>query len=66
MPPKIDYKRCNGCKICYDDCPGDIISWDEEKDLPVILYPDECWYCGNCELHCPQECINITLSPRFF
>jgi len=21
---------------------------------PVVLYPDECWYCGTCVQECPR------------
>ena len=66
MPIKIDYKKCNACKICYDECPGDVIGWDEEKDIPFVKYIDECWYCGNCEIHCPRHAIDIQLPLRVF
>ena len=66
MALKIDYKKCNGCKICYEECPGDVIGLDEDKEVPVDAYPDECWYCGHCEMHCPKEAIKIILPPRFF
>ena len=66
MALKIDYDRCNACKTCYEQCPGDVIGWDVDNDIPVDTYPDECWYCGNCEIHCPTEAINILIPPRFF
>ena len=30
MPAKVDYRQCIGCKICYDLCPIDVFTWDEE------------------------------------
>ena len=33
--PKIDYKYCNGCGDCYDNCPMDVFGWDEEKQMPL-------------------------------
>jgi len=47
--------------------PGRIpIGWDEEKDIPFVKYIDECWYCGNCEIHCPRHAIDIQLPLRVF
>ena len=66
MALKIDYKKCNVCRICYEDCPGDVIGWDEDKNIPFIAYPNECWYCGNCEVHCPKQAIKVSISARFF
>jgi len=61
--PKIDYKRCIGCGLCYELCPVDVFGWDEEKDLPIVAYPKECYQCGSCELECPQMAIDVTLPP---
>jgi len=27
--------------------------------LPVVAFPDECWYCGHCESVCPTNAITI-------
>jgi len=45
-------------------CPGDLIYHDEgnKKALPVVKYPDECWYCGLCQSICPVDAINIVCS----
>lgn len=59
--PKIDYRFCNGCKKCYDICPSDVFDWDDEKSLPIVAYPDECYYCAGCELECLEEAISIKL-----
>lgn len=59
--PIIDYNRCNGCKICYEECPTDVFGWDEEKKLPIVLYPNECNSCGACELDCMQLAITVVL-----
>jgi len=66
--PKIDYRWCNGCKKCYDACPQDIYDWDDEKGLPIVAYPEECYICGFCELNCPQLAINVELplAVRYF
>ena len=65
MPVKINYHRCNGCKACYNHCPADLFGWDEERDIPYIAYPDECWHCGICKMECPVEkAIELTLPPQ--
>jgi len=57
--PKIDYSKCTGCGTCYDICQGDIYTWDDEKGLPVIARPDECFLCAFCDLECPEEAISF-------
>ena len=59
MPPKIDIELCNSCGICEELCPGDIIHTDPQRGVPVVVYPYECWHCGNCRLDCPTEAITI-------
>lgn len=60
MPAKIDYTRCNGCKKCYDLCPIDVFTWDEENKRPVVAYEEECWHCGICWEDCPKRAIDVT------
>lgn len=60
MPIKIDYKKCDGGRVCYEIYPMDVFGWDEEKDLPIIHYEAECWHEGHCVFDCPKECIELT------
>jgi NAD-dependent dihydropyrimidine dehydrogenase PreA subunit len=61
MPAVIDYRRCTGCKTCYNHCPLDVFAWDEEIKMPKVAYPEECWHCGICWMECPKRAIDITL-----
>ena len=62
MPPVIDRKLCNTCGICYNICPQDVFSFDKkQKQVPVIAYPQECWYCGACVVDCPKGAVSLTL-----
>lgn len=59
-PIQIDPAKCVPCNICDFVCPGDIIYKDlTQKIMPEVKYPDECWYCGNCEQSCPYQAITI-------
>lgn len=65
MPILIDPGLCRaGCTICDVFCPGDIIYREDKTELPVVKYPDECWYCGACALHCPADAITILFPPE--
>ena len=66
MPAKVDYRRCIGCKKCYDLCPLDVFAWDEEKDMPVVAYEEECWHCGICWMECPKRAIDIDYPVSFW
>ena len=56
---KVDESRCIGCKKCYNMCPMDVFTWDDEKKKPVISHIEECWMCGICWMDCPKRCIDI-------
>ena len=46
---------CNGCNHCVEVCQVDVYLPNPEKGKPpVILHPDECWYCGCCANDCPR------------
>ncbi len=56
----IDAELCNGCGICVQICPMDVIRMDDEK--AVIRYPEDCMLCEFCALDCPVQA--ITISPQ--
>lgn len=45
---------CIGCNQCADACRSDVLVPNPSKgEPPIVLYPDECWFCGCCTKHCP-------------
>jgi adenylylsulfate reductase subunit B len=64
MPPNVNYHKCIGCGACYRECPSDCYAWDDEKDMPVVAHPRECWHCGICEYECSVGAIDVTLPPQ--
>ncbi|MDP6345535.1 MAG: ferredoxin family protein [Alphaproteobacteria bacterium] len=53
-PVIFNQEKCTGCNICVHFCMEDIFVPAARKgELPIILYPEECWYCGNCVDDCP-------------
>ena len=59
--PKINYRLCNGCAKCYDNCPMDVFGWDDDRGQPTVVYPGECSHCVICELGCPEQAITVEL-----
>jgi len=59
MITKIDETKCNGCGICVETCPVDILRMDEKDEKAVIRYPDDCMTCYTCELKCPTGAIYV-------
>jgi len=39
-------------------CPGHVLALDD-ADRPYERYPDDCWYCGVCQVECPENCITV-------
>jgi NAD-dependent dihydropyrimidine dehydrogenase PreA subunit len=63
----IDNTKCAGCNACIEVCRTDVMVPNSEKGKPpVVLYPDECWFCGNCVAACPKSAItmNFPLNQR--
>jgi NAD-dependent dihydropyrimidine dehydrogenase PreA subunit len=51
----VDPELCNGCNRCVDVCRSDVLMPNGGKGMPPLLvYPDECWFCGCCVEHCPR------------
>ena len=57
---KIDSELCNGCGICVNICPMDVIRMDEEGKKAVIKYPEDCMLCEFCVEDCPENAIYIS------
>ncbi|MCT4585151.1 MAG: 4Fe-4S binding protein [Peptostreptococcaceae bacterium] len=59
MSKKLVVERdwCKGCGICAAFCPKKILEIKDEK-VQVTNY-DECIYCGQCELRCPDFAIYL-------
>ena len=57
---RIDHKLCNGCGICINNCPMDVIKMDEETEKAFIAYLSDCQLCFLCEKECPEGAIYVT------
>ena len=56
----VDLDHCNGCGICFEDCPFDAISMQARTDgakyeYEVIVDPALCGSCGICAGSCPSS-----------
>ena len=56
----VDLDHCNGCGLCYDDCPFDAISMQARTDgkrfeNEIVVNPDLCAACGICAGSCPSS-----------
>jgi coenzyme F420-reducing hydrogenase delta subunit/ferredoxin len=56
----VDLDNCNGCGICFDDCPFDAITLQARTDgasydHEVVVNPELCGACGICAGSCPAS-----------
>lgn len=54
--PVFDFDTCIGCKICGDNCPPSIISFDKNKKPHADL--DKCIRCYCCQELCPKKAVS--------
>ncbi len=66
MIVKIDSEKCVGCKKCYNICPMDVFTWDEEARRPKVTYEGECWMCGCCWMDCPKRAIDMVYPVELY
>ena len=53
-PISFNADTCNGCNKCVKFCLMDVLYPNPEKGKPpIVLYPEECYYCGSCVMECP-------------
>ena len=54
--PKMDYKKCTSCGICYNKCPTKSFN-DRAKARPYAIISPQCNGCGECIKVCQFKAI---------
>ena len=60
MIKRINTGECDGCSLCVEICPMDVLRIDEIMEKAVIRYLEDCMTCFNCERVCPRGCIDVS------
>jgi NAD-dependent dihydropyrimidine dehydrogenase PreA subunit len=69
MIESIDLSLCDGCGVCIESCPTDVLRlmeagkpWAVEPKTwkAVIVYPNDCHSCRLCALDCHVDAIRVT------
>jgi adenylylsulfate reductase, subunit B len=55
----IDLTLCDGCGICIDSCPTDVLRVDPATQRAAAVYPQDCCGCFFCQDDCPQHAIVV-------
>ena len=62
MIERIDNELCDGCGICTNTCPMDVIRMDDKAKKAKIAYPKDCTSCAACERECPTHAIYVAAT----
>jgi len=54
----VNKKTCKACGICVAFCPVSVFTPDHD-DKAVATHPEKCTGCRQCELLCPDYCIDV-------
>jgi NAD-dependent dihydropyrimidine dehydrogenase PreA subunit len=55
--PVINTNKCNGCGVCIDACPGEVLALHDGK--AAVVNPDACHCCHTCEDLCEQDACSV-------
>jgi len=61
---KIKERYCKGCGFCVEICPKNVLKQNNKVNdrgyiIPEVINQDDCIFCKNCELICPEIAISI-------
>lgn len=58
---KVFSKLCKACGICVSLCLGrpENVFVQAPDGKAVVAKPENCTGCRNCELHCPDFCVEV-------
>lgn len=67
MIEHIDLDLCDGCNVCIESCPTDVIRLleigrPEETNTwkAAVVYPNECHSCRLCAIDCHVDAIRVS------
>lgn len=57
---QFDKDKCVGCNVCVNTCSSDVMIPNPEKGgEPIVLFAEECWFCGSCVQECPHKALTL-------
>ena len=63
----IDRECCDGCNLCVEECPRDVLALHTEVNskgynYAYVVNGEACIGCADCAVVCPDTCITVYRS----
>jgi L-aspartate semialdehyde sulfurtransferase ferredoxin len=66
---RIDEEACVGCGLCADECPTEVLAFDDAEKVAKVVKLGDCIQCLSCYYVCPATAVEYTdaeLCPDFY
>jgi DNA-directed RNA polymerase subunit D len=62
----IDLEKCEACKVCAQECPRNVLEFDEKKNQVMIVNLENCSLCRTCMKDCQSGSIVVDVQEDKF
>ena len=62
---RVDSEKCTGCKLCFNSCPADALTYENKQSKMKMSGINECILCCACIAICPENAITAVRASKY-